>query len=216
MNVLVTAGPTREPIDPVRFISNRSTGKMGYALARAAGAHGHDVVLLSGPTALEPPQGVRCLRVTTADEMLRAVSENLAWCDALVMAAAVADWRPVRVADNKLKKRDGPPEIVLEPTVDILSHIASTEGSRIVVGFAAETQSIRENARRKLTNKHLDMIVANDIARRDAGFEVDTNKVLLIEAGGKVHDLPLMSKDAVAAEIIRWLESAYDRGAQRR
>ena len=213
MKILVTAGPTREPIDPVRFISNRSSGKMGYAVAKAAIARGHQVVLVSGPVALAVPKGARGVPVMTAAEMLAAVKQRVRWCDALVMAAAVADWRPKHVAPRKLKKRRTAPRIDLERTDDILSTVARRKGRRIVVGFAAETDHVTEEAARKLAEKRLDLIVANDVTRPDAGFEVDTNKVTFLTKDGTIQDLPVMTKDRVAGRLIRWIEREAEKQA---
>jgi phosphopantothenoylcysteine decarboxylase/phosphopantothenate--cysteine ligase len=206
MNILVTAGPTREPLDPVRFISNRSSGKMGYAVARAAAARNHKVVLVSGTVALKPPVKTRLINVVTSDEMLDAVRKNIAWCDALVMTAAVADWRPRQRSRRKLKKGRRTLTLELVQTVDILASLAKQKGRRLFVGFAAETGNPVPEAKKKLAAKKLDMIVANDVSRSDAGFEVDTNKVTFITSGGKTVDLPLMSKKAIAGKIITWLE----------
>jgi phosphopantothenoylcysteine decarboxylase/phosphopantothenate--cysteine ligase len=199
--VLVTAGPNREPIDPVRFISNRSSGRMGYALAAAAWRRGADVVLISGPTALDPPHGVRVERATTAAEMRDAVQREFAAATVLVMAAAVADYRPAAPSAQKLKKQPGPLRLELERTVDILGELRGRAGDRLMVGFAAETENVVGNAERKRHGKGLDLIVANDVARGDAGFEVDTNAVVLIDAAGR-SDIPLASKDEVADRIL--------------
>lgn len=207
MRILVTAGPTREAIDPVRFLSNRSSGKMGYALAQVAARRGHAVTLISGPVALKPPAHVACVKVTTAAEMLKAVKRHLPRCDALIMAAAVADWRPSRVSSQKIKKNKASPVLRLVPTPDILKTLRPKKGRRLFIGFAAETEKLKDSARRKLAQKGLDLIVANDVGRRDAGFDVDTNRVTLIDAGGAVTDLPLMTKLKVAARILDWLEA---------
>lgn len=209
MKILVTAGPTREPIDPVRFISNRSSGKMGYALARIAVSRAHEVVLISGPVALTQPEGVQLIPVLTAEEILAAVRRHWDWCEALIMAAAVCDWRPIRVSPRKIKKTMMPAVLKLKPTPDILLALRSIKGGRIVVGFAAETDRIEQEARRKLQEKNLDLIVANDVGRSDAGFEVDTNQVTMIPAVGEVEHLSLMSKDAVAERILQWIEARY-------
>lgn len=205
MNILVTAGPTREAIDPVRFLSNRSSGKMGYALARVAARRGHVVTLISGPVALRPPPKVSFVAVMTADEMLAAVQRYLSRCDALIMAAAVADWRPRRVRAQKIKKTAGPKVLRLEPTPDILKQLRSKKGRRVFIGFAAETERMLVGARRKLAEKGLDLIVANNVSRADAGFDVDTNRVTLIDALGGIQALPLMTKMKVAARILDWL-----------
>lgn len=207
MRILITAGPTREAIDPVRFLSNRSSGKMGYALARVAARRGHIVTLISGPVALRPPAKVSFVAVMTADEMLAAVKRCLTRCDALIMAAAVADWRPRRVSAQKIKKATGYRLLRLEPTPDILKQLRSKKGRRVFIGFAAETEKMLAGARRKLMEKGLDLIVANDVSRRDSGFEVDTNRVTLMEAGGGVKALPIMTKMKVAARILAWLEA---------
>lgn len=200
--VLVTAGPNREPIDPVRFISNRSTGKMGFAVAAAAWRRGAAVTLVAGPTALPTPHGVRRRDVGTAEEMRQAVTIEIADTSILFMAAAVADYRPARVAKEKLKKGSGRLVLELDRTVDILSELAPRKGERFVVGFAAETEKVIANAERKLADKNLDLIVANDVAGSETGFEVDTNAVTMIDRSGHHESVPLMSKDAVADRII--------------
>jgi phosphopantothenoylcysteine decarboxylase/phosphopantothenate--cysteine ligase len=206
MNLLVTAGPTREPLDPVRFLSNRSSGKMGYAVAAEAVARGHRVRLVSGPVALPPPASVETIRVETALEMLAAVRAQGPWYDALVMAAAVADWRPADVAPRKVKKGQAPDTVRLVANPDILASLKDEKGRRIHVGFAAETDNLLEHAARKLREKGLDMIVANDVSAPDSGFEVDTNRaVFLTDAGAEA--LPLMAKRALAARILDWVES---------
>ncbi len=199
--VLVTAGPNREAIDPVRFISNRSSGRMGYALAAAAWRRGAEVVLVSGPSALAAPHGVRCLSVTTAAEMRHAVMSEFESASMIFMAAAVADYRLARPARQKLKKRAAPLVIELERTVDILSELRERAGDRLLVGFAAETENVVANAERKFREKGLDLMVANDVTAEGSGFEVETNAVVLIDAGGR-HDVPLASKDEVAERIV--------------
>ena len=199
--VLVTAGPNREAIDPVRFLSNRSTGRMGYAVAAAAWRRGAEVVLVSGPTGLAAPHGVRCIRVTTAEEMRAAVEREFEPATMLVMAAAVADYRPAQVAKKKLKKSTGPLHLELERTLDILASLKGRAGERLMIGFAAETDNVLGNAQRKLAAKGLDLIVANDVSRADTGFEVDTNAVTLVDARGRI-DVPLASKDEVADRIL--------------
>lgn len=206
MKLLVTAGPTREFLDPVRFLSNRSTGRMGYALAAAGVARGHAVRLISGPVALEAPAGVVVTRVTSAAEMLSAVLDGLADCEALVMCAAVADWRPKQVAAQKLKKNAMSGTLELERTADILQAVrGQRRPGQLVVGFAAETENLTAAADGKRMAKGLDLVVANDVSRTDAGFEVDTNAVCLVSASG-VETLPLMSKRAVAERILDWIE----------
>lgn len=206
MKILVTAGPTREALDPVRFLSNRSTGKMGYAIATVAAARGHDVTLVSGPVALPAPSGLSIERVESAQQMHDAVMARVANCDVLVMTAAVADWRPVTVSPQKLKKSTMSGVLQLERTPDILSALMPFKGNKVFVGFAAETQSVEAEARRKLKDKGLDLIVANDVSRSDAGFEVDTNVVTLIPREGESRALPLMSKQEVAGILLDWIE----------
>jgi phosphopantothenoylcysteine decarboxylase / phosphopantothenate---cysteine ligase len=206
MRLLVTAGPTREAIDPVRFISNRSTGKMGYAVARAGLRLGHAVRLVSGPVALEPPAGAACVAAGSAAEMLARVQEHLPWCDALVMAAAVADWTPAEPSATKLKKAAMPATLRLRRTPDILAACAPLKGARVFVGFAAETEDLERNARAKREAKGLDLVVANDVTQPDAGFEAETNRVLFVSAAG-VEALPLLSKDALGERIVAWIVS---------
>jgi len=206
--VLVTAGGTREPIDPVRYVGNRSSGKMGHAVAAAARRRGAHVVLVT--TAARPvAAGIDVVRVETADQMRDAVLGRAAGCDAVVMAAAVADFRPKAVASEKLKKGDGVPEIVLEPTVDILAELGARKPpGQVVVGFAAETERVREHAAAKLAAKKVDLIVANDVSAADAGFEVDTNRALVLDAAGGVEELPLMSKEALADRLVERIARA--------
>jgi len=194
MKLLVTAGPTREFLDPVRFLSNRSTGKMGYAIAAAGADRGHDVHLISGPVSLEPPAGIPLTRITSAAEMLEAVLAALADCDALVMCAAVADWRPKHCSTQKLKKQVMSGTLELERTADILQAVrARRRPDQIIAGFAAETENVIAAATGKLRHKGLDLVVANDVSRADAGFETETNAVSFVTAGG-VETLPLASK----------------------
>lgn len=204
--VVVTAGGTQEPLDPVRVLTNRSSGKQGYALAQAALDLGADVCLISAPTSLTPPVGARLVTVRTADQMLNAVLDESAGASVLVMAAAAADFRPKTVAGNKLKKRDGIPQIELEAAPDILKTVADlrsrTKRPRVVVGFAAESRDLLENAGEKLKSKHLDFIAANDVTADDAGFGVETNRVTLLFPDGRQESLPLMSKYEVAQIII--------------
>lgn len=201
--VVVTAGPTREPVDPVRFLSNRSSGRMGFALAAAAWRRGADVVLIAGPTRLEPPPGVELRRVDTAEAMREAVEAALPDSNALVMAAAVADFRPAAVAKQKIKKAAAPDAIALEPAPDVLAETRAARPERLaVVGFALETENARENARAKLEAKGLDLVVLNEATAPDAGFEVETNRVVILDREGGEEALPLMSKDVVAEEIL--------------
>jgi phosphopantothenoylcysteine decarboxylase/phosphopantothenate--cysteine ligase len=205
--IVVSAGGTQEPLDPVRVLTNKSSGKQGYALAQAALDAGGTVVLISAPTALSAPVGARRIPVDTAKEMMEAVLTESAGADALVMAAAVADFRPKQVAENKLKKRDGIPQLALEAAPDILAAVLQMESRRprVVIGFAAESRDLLQNAEAKLKFKNLDMIVANDISAPDSGFGVDTNRVTLLFPDAKQQPLPLMSKDEVAETIIAHL-----------
>ena len=201
-SVLITAGPTREPMDPVRFLSNPSSGKMGYALAKAACRRGAKVVLISGPTCFDTPFGVRRIKVDTAEEMKGAVLQHLDSADIIIKAAAVADYRPVAMSNQKMKKGNDNLFIELRRTPDILKEIGQVKGERILVGFAAETERVVENAESKLKDKNLDFIVANDVGIPDAGFGTDTNRVTLIFRDGRRESLPLMTKDALADLIL--------------
>jgi phosphopantothenoylcysteine decarboxylase/phosphopantothenate--cysteine ligase len=198
-HILVTAGGTQEPIDPVRYISNHSSGKMGYALAEAARDRGAKVTLVTAPTPLPEPIGVDVVKVNTAQEMHQAVEKVATRADALVMAAAVADYRPIKAAKDKIKKGEAGLTLKLEPTLDILS---SVKGNFIKVGFAAESSNLMENAEQKLTQKGLDLIVANDITASDSGFGTDTNRVTIIDRKGKVDSLSLMPKREVADKVL--------------
>jgi len=203
--IVVTAGGTREPLDPVRVLTNRSSGKQGYALAQAALDAGAEVCLISTVN-LQAPVGARVVEVRTAQEMLEIVLAEVATADALIMAAAVADFRPTSVSENKVKKRDGIPQVELEAAPDILNAVASFRSEKkhpkIVVGFAAESQNLLENAINKLKSKKLDIIAANDISASDSGFSVDKNRVTLLFADGKKEALPLMDKFEVAENIV--------------
>jgi phosphopantothenoylcysteine decarboxylase / phosphopantothenate---cysteine ligase len=200
--LLITAGPNREPLDPVRYLSNRSSGKMGYALARAAIRRGAEVALISGPTELEPPAGARLTSVTTAAEMRHAVLEEFSGCTAVIMAAAVSDYRPVDFARKKIKRGKGPIELRLEPNPDILKEISARKNGKMLVGFAAETGELVANAAKKLKDKNLDMIVANNVSEAGAGFDVETNVATILDRDGTVRSLPLMSKDELAEQIL--------------
>jgi phosphopantothenoylcysteine decarboxylase / phosphopantothenate---cysteine ligase len=209
--VLVTAGPTREAVDPVRFVSNRSSGKMGYAIAAAARRHGAEVVLVSGPTALDAPADVERVMVTTADEMHSAVISRESWATMIVMNAAVADYRATKPALQKIKKKEERLVLELERTVDIIADLGRRRRpEQILVGFAAETESAIEQARRKVREKSLDLIVANDVSEHDAGFDVDHNRVWLIGASGEVEGWPLLTKDDVGERLVERL--AHMRG----
>jgi phosphopantothenoylcysteine decarboxylase/phosphopantothenate--cysteine ligase len=204
LKILLTAGATVEPIDPVRFITNRSTGKMGYALARAAKRRGASVTLISGPTALPSPYGVTFFGVKSAEEMKQAVFDNRSGCDIIIKAAAVADYRPLEMAEQKIKKGTDTLTLELTKTPDILAELGATkkEFPCVLVGFAAETEELLSHAKAKLEAKNLDMIVANDVSRSDAGFEADTNIVKMIYRNGDTEDSRLMSKDDIADLIL--------------
>jgi phosphopantothenoylcysteine decarboxylase / phosphopantothenate---cysteine ligase len=201
--VLVSAGPTQEPIDPVRFLSNRSSGKMGYAIAAAARDRGADVILISGPSSLSSEPGITTVRVNTAAEMADALCRHFPACTVLIMAAAVADFRPKESAMQKVK-RQGKAEIVLEleTTPDILAMLSARRTSQIMVGFAAETEHILSHATDKLKAKGLDLIVANDVTQTGGGFDSDDNAVVILSAKGEQRDLGLMSKRRLAEEIL--------------
>ena len=200
--VLVTAGPTQEPIDPVRFLSNRSSGKMGYALARVAREWGARVILVSGPTSLQIPPGVERINVRTAAEMKKEVEAHYPEATIVLMAAAVSDYQPEAVSSQKIKKTSGVRSIRLQETADILAGLRSSKGEKILVGFAAETEALLENAQKKLFGKGLDLIVANDVTQAGAGFEVDTNIAQLIDSTGRIVTLPKMLKEELARYIL--------------
>jgi phosphopantothenoylcysteine decarboxylase/phosphopantothenate--cysteine ligase len=213
--VVVTAGGTQEPLDPARVLTNRSSGKQGFALAQAALDAGADVTLITAPTALPSPCGARRVDVRTADEMAAVVRTESATADALLMAAAVADFRPEKPEMHKVKKEAGPPNLRLESTTDILSEVALARAKSgrplVVVGFATETDNLQSNAMAKMRAKKLDLIAANGILAQDSGFAADTNRVILIDSAGQVTSLPLLSKyevaDAIMERIIPVLES---------
>ena len=211
--VLVTAGPTCEDLDPVRYLTNRSSGKMGYAVAQAAARRGAKVILVSGPTALETPVGVRRVDVRTAEQMYEAVTKEFGACSIGIFAAAVADYRPAEKRAEKIKKTDASLTVQLEPTVDILQDVASAKGDKFIVGFAAETSDVGQNARKKLAAKNLDLIVANDVSAEGAGFDHDTNVVSLYYKDGRDVTLPKMSKAEVAQRVLD--EIVRLRGASR-
>ena len=204
MRILVTAGPTREAVDAVRFLSNKSTGRMGYALAKAAVEAGHDVILVSGPVALTPPDGLlEFVPVVSAADMAEAVKSRAADCGMIVMCAAVADYTPAHPVDHKMKKADGNLFLELKRTEDILKTLGQRKKpGQILVGFAAETDDLEQYAREKLAAKNLDWIAANDVSRPDRGFAADANAVTLFAADGRRFDLPLQSKDAIAKRML--------------
>lgn len=202
LHVTVTAGPTQEALDPVRYLTNHSTGRMGYAIAREAMLRGADVTLISGPTALKPVPGVKTVDVVSARDMFEAVQAALPETDILIKAAAVADYRPVSIAEDKIKKQDGDMAIPLERTDDILGWVAEHRHPGLFVcGFSMETRDMIENSRKKLARKHLDMIAANNLKVAGAGFGLDTNVVTILTADG-IQELPLMGKDQVAAKLL--------------
>jgi phosphopantothenoylcysteine decarboxylase/phosphopantothenate--cysteine ligase len=200
--VLVTAGPTCEDLDPVRYLTNRSSGKMGYAVAEAAARRGAKVILVSGPVNLETPTGVERLDVRTAKAMHRAILDRISSASIAIFAAAVADYRPVEQRAEKIKKGDTALTIPLEPTTDILADVTKNKGQKIVVGFAAETDHVAENARKKLSAKNADLIVANDVTAEGAGFDHDTNIVTLFSRDGRDLALPKLNKSEVAERIL--------------
>lgn len=200
--VLVTAGPTREAIDPVRFITNPSSGKMGYAIARVAAMRGAEVTLVSGPTALSPPDGVRLIRVTSAAEMAEAVLAEMDGHQVIIKTAAVADFRPMAVSDRKIKKEDAEMVIQLERTQDILKALGERKTRQILVGFAAETHDMESFARGKLAAKNLDMIVANHIGSPEAGFQADTNRATFLFRDGRREEIGLMPKTELAGILL--------------
>jgi phosphopantothenoylcysteine decarboxylase/phosphopantothenate--cysteine ligase len=207
---LITAGPTREPIDPVRYLSNRSSGKMGYAIAEAALAANHEVLLISGPASLALPEGARRVDVVTSDQMHDAVHQNASGCDVLVMCAAVADYKPARASPQKIKK--GAAGLILElvPTRDILSSIGP-ERNFLVVGFAAETNDLEENARKKLRDKNCDMVVGNDVSRSDRGMESDENEVTIFFRNGEIIRISRSSKKNIAQQLVKIIANTREK-----
>lgn len=203
MRIVVTAGPTREPIDPVRFLSNRSSGKMGYALAQAALDAGHAVTLISGPVALTAPAGAQLIRITTADELHDAVHAHAPSCDLLIMCAAVSDYKPLVRANEKLEKQTGEFSLRLTPTRDILASLPHATRRYFVVGFAAETHDVAQSAQRKLARKGCDVIVANDVSGSDCGMESDENEVTIFYADGASHHIARAKKEIIAREILK-------------
>ncbi|MGP0687925.1 bifunctional phosphopantothenoylcysteine decarboxylase/phosphopantothenate--cysteine ligase CoaBC [Priestia aryabhattai] len=203
INVLVTAGPTVERIDPVRFFTNRSTGKMGYALAEQAAKFGASVTLVTGPTNLEYPKGVQVVQIESAQQMLEAVMQRYHEADVVIKSAAVADYRPKHVFDQKMKKQPGEAVLELERTTDILRTLGERKEHQLLVGFAAETEQVDEYAQKKLASKNLDMIVANNVTTEGAGFGTDTNIVTLYKRSGESKELPILSKHDVAIEVLK-------------
>ncbi len=201
--ILITGGPTQEPIDPVRFITNRSSGKMGYALAKMARRRGANVILVSGPASLPlPRRDIKGVPVRTAEEMRKAVFANLEGSSVVIKAAAVSDFRPKVISQKKIKKGNSDTTLALERTKDILEELGRKKGNRILVGFAAETENLMANAKKKLQEKNLDLIVVNDVTRPGSGFAGDTNQVKVLYSSGQVKDLPLMTKEEVSQFIL--------------
>jgi phosphopantothenoylcysteine decarboxylase/phosphopantothenate--cysteine ligase len=203
VRIVVTAGPTREPLDPVRFIGNRSSGKMGYAIVDAAIDAGHDVILISGPVCLAPPKIAELVSITTSDELLNAVTEHVKYCDVLIMCAAVADYKPATYSQEKSKKRRERFSLELVPTTDILAAIAKQPRNFFVVGFAAETSDVAENAKKKLRAKDCDMIVANDVSRSDSGMDADENEVTILVREGEMRHIAHAEKKIIARELMK-------------
>jgi phosphopantothenoylcysteine decarboxylase/phosphopantothenate--cysteine ligase len=208
---LITAGPTREPLDPVRYLSNRSSGKMGYAIADAAIAEGHDVVLISGPVNLDPPRAAKFMSILTADEMFDAVHRHIAACDVLVMCAAVADYKAAKISPHKLKKNDAPISLELAPTRDILGSLGKQDRQFLVVGFAAETRDLETNAQKKLREKNCDMIVGNDVSSADLGMESDENAVTIFFRNGESKKISRTFKKNIARELIKIISNVREK-----
>ncbi len=202
LTVMVTAGPTVEPIDPVRYITNRSTGKMGYAVAGAAAGRGAKTLLVSGPTVLKPPEGVELIKVETAAQMYEAVMQHYPGVDIVVKTAAVADYRPREIYSQKIKKHEGSLSLALVRNRDILAELGRRKNKQVLVGFAAETSDLEENSLQKVTGKNLDFLVANDITQAGAGFGSDTNIVKFVYPGGDVQQMPLLDKTVLARRIL--------------
>ena len=211
MRFLITAGPTREPIDPVRYLSNRSSGKMAYAIAEAAIDAGHEVVLISGPVNLDPPRGAELSSVSTSDEMFDAVQQEAPRSDVLVMCAAVADYKPAKASKHKIKKHDATLSLELIPTRDILASLPTKDRQCVVVGFAAETENVEANARKKLQEKNCDVVVANDVSRSDSGMESDQNEVIILFRDGEIKKISRAPKKIVARELIKIFENVCEK-----
>ncbi|PYL65871.1 MAG: bifunctional phosphopantothenoylcysteine decarboxylase/phosphopantothenate--cysteine ligase CoaBC [Verrucomicrobia bacterium] len=203
MRFLVTAGPTREPIDPVRYLSNRSSGKMGFAIAAAALQAGHKVTLISGPVNLDPPRGAQFISVSTSEEMFEATDRYVRNCDVLVMCAAVTDYKAKNVSPGKIKKRDANFSLQLVPTRDILGSLAKQDRQFLVVGFAAETNDVEGNAQKKLRDKNCDIVVANDVSRANSGMESDENEVTILFRNGEKEKFSRTSKQIIARELVK-------------
>lgn len=211
MKFLITAGPTREPLDPVRYLSNRSSGKMGYAIATAALEQKHEVILVSGPVSLGDPPGAKVRRVTTAEEMYAAVTAEFPGCDVLVMCAAVCDYRPAQFHPQKLKKERGAFSLTLEPTRDILASLTNQKRGQFIVGFAAETHELEAHAEQKLREKNCDLLVANDVSRAGLGMESDENELLLFFKNGERMKLARGKKTELARALLKKILGAREK-----
>ncbi len=210
MRFVVTAGPTREAIDPVRFISNRSSGKMGYAIAEAAIAKKHEVTLISGPASIAPPRGAKNVSIITSDELHEAVHRAIRECDVLVMCAAVADYKPAVVSARKMKKRKTSFALKLVPTRDILASLPKRR-NYLVVGFAAETHDLKQNAQKKLRTKNCDAIVANDVSGSETGMESDENEVTIFFRNGESNKISRTSKKIIACELVKIISKMVEK-----
>ena len=210
MRFLITAGPTREPIDPVRYLSNRSSGKMGYAIAEAAIEAGHEVVLISGPVHLDRPRGAAVISVSTSDEMFAAVRQHTSRCDILAMCAAVADYKPAKVSKSKIKKRSENISLELVPTRDILASLPK-DRKYLVVGFAAETEDLEANAQKKLHEKNCDIVVANDVSAVDSGMESDQNEVEILFRDGEMRTISRASKKIISRDLVKYFEKYFEK-----
>ncbi len=211
MKFVVTAGPTREPLDPVRYLSNRSSGKMGYSIAAAALEEKHEVVLISGPVALAAPSGAELVPVTTGEEMFAAISKQLGQCDVLVMCAAVCDYRPAQYERQKLPKRRGRFSLELEATRDILASLTNRPNDCFVVGFAAETHELEANAERKLREKNCDLMVANDVSRTDLGIDAEENEVVVFSPNDAPKKIPRAKKSELARLLLKIILNAREK-----
>jgi phosphopantothenoylcysteine decarboxylase / phosphopantothenate---cysteine ligase len=208
---VVTAGPTREPIDPVRYLSNRSSGKMGYAIAEAAAEAGHNVALISGPVNLAAPKGAKLVSVLTSDEMHDAVHSHLKGTDVVVMCAAVADYKPAKVSAHKIKKQNETLSLELIPTRDILASLGQKDRQFLLVGFAAETNDLEENARKKLREKNCDMIVANDVSEKHSGMESNENEVTVLFRNGENKKISRAPKKSIAGELVKIISNMREK-----
>ncbi len=211
MKIVVTAGPTREPIDPVRFISNRSSGKMGYAIAAAARDFGHEVTLITGPATIELPDDVNVLPIVTSDQLFDAVHKHVRYCDVLVMCAAVSDYKPAKFSSRKLDKHRDAFTLELIATRDILASLPTEDRAYLVVGFAAQTHDLEQNALRKLRAKNCDAIVANDVSRGDSGMESDENEVTIFFRNGERETIPRAPKIVIAREFMKIISELHQK-----